>query len=237
MDRLRKITKHLDRVRSVPVQRFEGTEGLGHFGTQHQFQEIVDPSAVGEAEHCADAFDRNLPFPHRDRLVEDRQPVPHRPLRRPGDQAQRILFRGRTFLLRDVREMLDQDGHLDAAQVEPLAARENGHRHAPDFGRREYELDVLRRLLERLEERVECTLREHVDFVDDEDLVARCQWPVARAFDDLAHIVHAGVRCGVHLDHIGMVRLDDRLAVLAVVLEVDGRFVGKALFRIVERTR
>ena len=63
-------------------------------------------------------------------------------------------------------------------------------------------LHVRRRLLQRLQQRVERVARQHVDFVDDEHLGARLQRAVADGLDDLAHVVHAGVAGGVHLDHV-----------------------------------
>ena len=81
------------------------------------------------------------------------------------------------------------------------------------------------RLFQRLQQAVEGGLREHVHFVDDIDLGARHHRAVARAFDDLANIVDAGVRGGVHLDHVDMARFDDRLAMHAEFVHVDGRLV------------
>src|SRR3546814_4326065 len=50
-------------------------------------------------------------------------------------------------------------------------------------GGREQELDVLRRLLERLQQRIERRLGQHVDFVDQVDLVAAARGHVLRALD------------------------------------------------------
>ncbi len=72
---------------------------------------------------------------------------------------------------------------VDPAQVEALAARQHGHRHLADLGGGEDELHVLGRLLQRLQQRVEGVLRQHVHFVDDVDLVARRDRPVAHAVD------------------------------------------------------
>ena len=88
-----------------------------------------------------------------------------------------------------------------------MAARAHRDRHLLDLGGREQELDVLRRLFERLQQAVEGLLREHVHFVDDVDLGARRDRAIARVLDDLAHVVDAGVRGGVHLDHVDMARI------------------------------
>jgi hypothetical protein len=52
---------------------------------------------------------------------------------------------------------------------------------------------VARRLFERLEQRVERRLRQHVDFVDQVDLHPTAAGHVLRVVDELAHIVHARV--------------------------------------------
>ena len=101
---------------------------------------------------------------------------------------------------------------------------------------------MLGRLFERLQQRIEGRLRQHVNFVDDIDLHPRRGRPVARRFDDLAHVVDAGVRCGVHLDHINMPRLDDSFAMHAIVGHGDRRHgdrgrVALRRFLVVQRAR
>src|SRR3546814_3794661 len=51
------------------------------------------------------------------------------------------------------------------------------------------------------------TLVRSMHFVDDIDLVARRHRGIAHRLDNLAHIVDAGVRRGVHLDHVDMAPL------------------------------
>ena len=111
--------------------------------------------------------------------------------------------------------MLHQQRGIDAAQIEALAARQHRHRHLADFGGGENELGVRRRLFQRLEQRVEGRARQHVHFVEDVDLVARAHRRVADGVVDLAHVVDAVVRGGVHLQHVEVPALDDRLAVHA----------------------
>ena len=119
--------------------------------------------------------------------------------------------------------MLDQHVGVDAAQVEALAARQHRHRHLADLGGGEDELGVRRRLLQRLQQRVERRRRQHVNFVEDVDLVARLHRRVADRVVDLAHVVDAVVGGGVHLDHVEMAALHDRLALHAERRHRDGR--------------
>ena len=104
---------------------------------------------------------------------------------------------------------------IDPAQVETLAARQHRHRDFADFGGGEHEFGVLRRLLQRLQEGVEGRRRQHVDFVDDVDLVARAGRRVAHAVVDLADVVDAGMGRGVHFQHVHVPAFHDRLAMHA----------------------
>ena len=90
----------------------------------------------------------------------------------------------------------------DHAEVVALAAREDGVGELVVLGRREDELHVRRRLLERLQERVEGARREHVDLVDDADLEAVARGVVARALAQLAHLLDAVVGGAVDLLHV-----------------------------------
>ena len=125
--------------------------------------------------------------------------------------------------LRDLGEMRDQHVHRHALEVEALAARQHRHRHLADLGGGEQELHVRRRLFQRLQQRVERLLRQHVHFVDDVDLVARRDRAIAHALDQLAHVVDAGAGGRVHLDHVDMAVLGDRLAIVANAAGIDGR--------------
>ncbi len=58
-------------------------------------------------------------------------------------------------------------------------------------------------------------------FVDNIDFCTRHDWPVVRAFDDLAHVVDPGMRGGVHFEDIDMARFDDRLAMHAKLRHMD----------------
>ena len=119
--------------------------------------------------------------------------------------------------------MLHQQRGIDPAQIEALAARQHRDRHLADFGGGEDELGVRRRLFQRLQQRVEGRARQHVHFVEDIDLVARRDRRVADGVVDLAHVVDAVMRGGVHLDDVEMAAFHDGLAMDAEHRHVDGR--------------
>ena len=70
------------------------------------------------------------------------------------------------------------------------------------LGRREDEEGVGRRLLQRLEQRVEGRWREHVHLVEDVDLLVGALRRDADRLAQLAHVVDAVVGGGVHLDDV-----------------------------------
>lgn len=103
----------------------------------------------------------------------------------------------------------------DAMEIETLAAREDGLQNLLRVGGAQHKDHVRRRLLKRLEQRVERRRREHVDLVDDINLVLATHRGKVDGVDNfLAHIVHARAGGGIELVNIGVVALGDELAFL-----------------------
>jgi len=76
---------------------------------------------------------------------------------------------------------------------------------------------VVRRLLERLQQRVERRRRQHVDFVDDVDLVGAARRGIAGVVAQVAHLVDAVVGGAVDLDHVDEPSLGYLAAIVAGV--------------------
>ncbi len=66
----------------------------------------------------------------------------------------------------------------------------------------EDELGMLRWFFEGLQQRVEGTGREHVNFVDDKNLEARFVRQVADVFAELANIIDAGIRGAIDFNDV-----------------------------------
>ncbi len=98
--------------------------------------------------------------------------------------------------------MIRDRGRRHLLQVELQAAREHRHRDLLGIGRREDELDVLGRLLQRLQHSVERRSGKHVDFVDHVNLEAPAGRRVHRVLQKLPHLVHLGVGCGIDFDQV-----------------------------------
>ena len=117
------------------------------------------------------------------------------------------------------RELLDGR----PAEVEAVAAVDDGRQHLLRLGRREHEDRFRRRLLERLEERVPRLRGEHVRLVEDVDLRAAGDRRERDLVAQLADVVDRVVRRGVHLDHVERRRALDRHARLADPARLDRR--------------
>ena len=152
-----------------------------------------------------------------------RQPVAHRAVGGAGNQRERRRLDLDALCLGDPTVMRDQQLDWDAAQRETLAARQNRDRDLVDLGRREDEFDVGRRLFERLQQRVEGVLRQHVHFVDDVDLVPPEDRPITHPLGQLTNVVDAGARSGVHLHHVDMAVLGNREALRALAARLCSR--------------
>ena len=103
----------------------------------------------------------------------------------------------------------------DAMKIEALAAAEDCRQDLLRLGRREDELHVRRRFLERLQQRVEGGRGEHVHFVDDVDLEMPFARRVAHVIAQLAHLLDAVVARAVDLEHVEAIAAGDLLAAVA----------------------
>ena len=112
---------------------------------------------------------------------------------------------------------------IETFEIETLAARQNRHGHLADLSRREDELHMRRRLFQRLQERIEGRGRQHVDFVDDVDLVACGDGRITHPIEQIAHIGHTGPRGRIEFQHIGMPALHDSLAMLPRRIKLEAR--------------
>ena len=197
-----------------------------------RIEEIDHPRTVGKAEHRLHLRRLYFAFAMGKGLIEKRQRIAHRSFRSTRNHSERIVLSLDAFEPGDLAQMRDKQRRIEALQIEALAARQDGDGNFPDLGGREEEFHMRRRFLERLQQRIEGTLRQHVDFVDDIDLVAGSDRGIAHRLDDLAHIVDARIRCGVHFDNIDVAGLKNCDAICGELRHIQGRPA-----RIVERPR
>ena len=159
-------------------------------------------AAIDRAEHLAHARFLDPAAAVGDRLVGERLGIAHRAARRARDQLQRARLGGDVLGREDRGEMLGDRRRRHRPQVELEAAREHRRRHLLRIGRGEDELEVVGRLLERLQHRVEGVAREHVHFVDQVDLEAADDRLVDRLVEQARDLLDAPVRRRIELDEI-----------------------------------
>ncbi len=198
-----------------------------------ELEQIDHARAVGKPEHLPHGIGAHHACRMRDRLIEQRQRIAHRAFGRAGDNAERLGLDLDVFLCRDPGKMAHQHVGIHPAKVETLTTRQHRHRHLADFRGGEHEFGVLRRLFQRLEKRVECRGREHVDFVDDVHLVTGAGRRIPHAVVDLAHVVDAGMGGGIHLQHVHVPAFHDRLAMHARHRHMDGGPCHRAVRQLV----
>ena len=118
------------------------------------------------------------------------------------DERERLVGRVDPLGVGDQAQHLDEILQARPLEDERLAARAHGRQHLREIGRAEDEDEVRRRLLDQLQERVPGGVRELVRLVEDVDLVAPLDRLEHDAVADLADVVDAALRRGVHLDHV-----------------------------------
>ncbi len=230
MHGLGQVGEHLPRLGTVAMQPRELLQRFAGSAAKQLLEQIEDAPAIGQAQHGAHLGGVDAAGTHGQRLIEQREPIAHRALGRTRDQRQGVVLGFAAFLGDDLLEVLHQHRHVDAAQIETLAARQHRHRHLAHLGRGEDELHMAGRLFQRLQQRVERALGEHVHLVDEVHLVAGDQWPIARALDDLADVVDAGIGGRVHLQHVRVPPFHDLDAVAAELGHVERGLVHAVAF-------
>ncbi len=196
---------------------------------EHRIQMVV----AHRTQHVGDLLLLDLARAVCDRLVEQRQRVAHRARRRLRQMTQRARLEGHAFGLQDLRQVIDDVPLRHLLEVELQAARQHRHRNLLRVGGGEDEFHMLRRLLERLQHRVERMPGEHVDFVDHEHLEAPLHRRIRRLVEQCRHVLDTAVRGCVHLDVIGKAVGIDRAAGAALVAGL-GRDAGLAVERLSE---
>ena len=212
---LGQIAQHGHRVGPIRILVAQLVQRAGRIAAQDHIEQVQHPPAVRQPQHGAHLHGRCFARAMADRLIQQRRRIARRPFGGAGDQRQRVI--GNLCILRRGDLAHQRDHHLgfNPAQVEPLTARQNGHRHLADFGRRKNEFDVLGRFFQRFQQRVERPCRQHVHLIDDIDFVPGRGRAVMHAVDNLADVADAGVGCGIHLHHVDVAALHNGDAMFA----------------------
>jgi hypothetical protein len=183
--------RHIVGNRSIPAHRRPA-------GIENREQVIE----IDGAEHVAHLRFLDLAGTVRNRLIEQRQRIAHAARGRTRKQIQRAGLGADPLDAENVLQMAGNQRRRHLLEIELQAARQHRDRDLLRIGRRQDELDVLRRLFQRLQHRVEGRVREHVHFVDHVDLEAAARRRIDRVLEKLPHLVDLGVGRRVDFEQI-----------------------------------
>ena len=217
------VVQRRARVRAGGVELGAALEDPRAVARENGREERDERRAVGRSEHGFHVPHSHAAARPSRGLIEEREPVPQAAGRRGRQRAERGALDERAPLLRGGRGLDDREALArrdvgeavgdflvrQAPEVEPLAAREDRRRDLVALGRREDEDGVGRRLLERLQERLERGRRDRVDLVDDENLAAVPRGRVGHDLDEVARLVDLPVRGAVDLERVDRAPFED----------------------------
>ena len=208
------IAKTFQQVDGEPSRIVPGVDHLLHraeqcrtVGVGESVDRGVDQRHVGDAEQrqCAFVGD-TLVVGAGQQLIEDRQRVTRRTATRTDDERVHLGRDGHALALTDRLQEPAHDRRREQPERVVVGARPDGRQHLLGFGGREHEDQMLRRLFDDLQERVESRVRHHVRLVDDEHAVARLGGRIEGAVAQLAGVVDTAVTRGVELDDVEVAR-------------------------------
>ena len=200
---LKQILDEAARVVAGLDHALDDAEGRGAVATREGVDGFIQEGGVRVAEQRDGRLVGDLPVDRAGhQLVEHRQGVSHRAAARAHDEGQDALAHADVLLGAQGRQVRAEDVRRHQAERVVVGARADRSDDALGFRRRENELDVLGRLLDELEQRIEALVRDHVGLVDDEDLVSVAHRRKGGALAQVAGIVNAAVRGRVDLDDV-----------------------------------
>src|SRR5580658_476383 len=167
----------------------------------HLFQNVRGRGA----DQIADRVGRDASAGGSDGLVENRQRIAHGAVAGFGEQGESVVIGLNVFAGDQVTQLGDDGVELHGTEAEVLAARADGLRNVLGLRGREHEDDVVRWLLQRLEQRVERGVGNLMGFVENVNFEAVARWLVACALAQFADFVDAAIGSGVDFNDINSV--------------------------------
>ncbi len=211
MRELEQILQHHHRVGAAVVERRHLVERRRRIAAQHRFEQVEEQAAVGDAEHVAHRLAR------RWRRRPARSPGRAATARRaPSRRRRGRSARSRPARRRRPRPRRSARNARVSCSIGTRRSEKRWQRDSTVIGTLLISVVAKMNLTSGggsssvFNSALKAVLREHVHFVDDVDLEARRDRLVADAVGQLADVVDAGARGGIHLDHVDMAVLGDR---------------------------
>ena len=225
-----KLAEVLDQLRHEPAhvlallgELLDLDEGAGGVAVDDRVAEAEEGVLLDPAHELEHVLHGDRAAGCGGQLVERGDGVAERAVRAAGDQGERRVGCVDALALAHAPQHGDELLQPGPLEDERLAARAHGREHAREVGRAEDEDEVGWGLLDQLQKGVPGLGGQLVGLVDDVDLVAAFDRLQDGALADLAHVVDAALRGGVHLDHVEGAAARDRLGDRAPRVEVGVR--------------
>ena len=200
---LEQILHEPPRILSCLDHAVDGAEHRGGVAGGEGVDDVVEKGPMGVAEQRAGQVVADLILVGAGHeLIQHGEGVAHGAAAGADHHGLHAGLHAHALLLAQGAEVLHERLGRDQAERVVVRAGADGRQDLVRLRGGEDELDVLRRLLDDLQQRVEAVARDHVGLVDDEDLVPVPDRGERGALAQLAGVVHAAVGGGVHLDDV-----------------------------------
>ncbi|OSM07631.1 putative Dual specificity phosphatase, catalytic domain protein [Magnetofaba australis IT-1] len=183
--------------------------------------ELIHGVLVGQAENLFNRIEAHRARAVHNGLIQQRQRIAHRTVSGAGHRFDARLVPFDRLFLQNLAQIAAQGLQRHALEIIALAAADDGGQNLAHFGGGEDEFDVGRRLFQGFEQGVEGALGEHVGFVQGVDAEAAAGL-IPHPVEQFAHVIDAGARGGVHLQHIRVVACCDAAAGVTLATRVGG---------------
>ena len=169
------------------------TDGL------HQLRSL---SRSRKAQGLADLVGVDGPHRRRRALVQQAHRVAHTAVSQPCQIGGGVRLQGNVLAVGDIVQPVGDVLRQDPAEGKALAAGQDGRGHLVQLRGRQDKQQMLRRLLDDLQQRIKGTDGQHMDLVDDINPLFDLGGRIDRVVPQGAHIVHTVIGGGVDLQHI-----------------------------------
>ena len=227
-----KVTRKLREVDAAAHEVVDPDETRRSIAPRDVSRNLEECRDVDLAEHARRLVERDLAFGIDADLLERRRGVAHATGGFCGDELKCLGLVFETLAFADALEIAHDFLNGKTTEVEALTTRLDSLGNLVRIGRAQHEDDMLGRLLECFEQRIERRRRQHVHLVDDVDLeAAACRGEPHTSDDFLAHVVNTRTACGIELEDVGVRALGDLETLRAgtVGLAVLGRLAQERL--------
>ena len=208
--------------------RIEHRQGVRRETSQDGARQARHHLGRGETKNVQHVLAHDLATAKGDQLIEHRFGVAQTALGAAGNGIGGFGSQLDALEASNLLQVCGDQRRGDAPQVEPLATAQDRGENLLRLGRGKDEFDVLRRLLQRLEQRVERSRRQHVDLVDDVDLILPARGGVADIVPQFAHLLDAIVAGAVDLQDVQADPAGNLTAGIANAARFGGRRVDAA---------